>query len=53
MDLLQSHLGSLIGSGETKRKMVRVLEREALRFKRQKLAKVFEEHAEKFRDAIS
>jgi hypothetical protein len=47
MDMLQAHLTSLVGSSEAKRSMVKVLEREALRFKRRKLAQVFEEQAQK------
>jgi hypothetical protein len=47
MEIVQTQLGSLVGPCEAKRKLVKVLEREAIRFKRRKLAKVFEEQAEK------
>jgi len=47
MDLLHLQLGLLVGSGETKHKMIKLLEKEALRFKRQKLAKLFQEQAKK------
>lgn len=47
MEVMLTQLSNIAGSVDIKRKFIKSLEKEALRFKRRKLAKVFIEEQEK------